>query len=427
MRHSCVLEGIYRYDAMYSFTIIGIDDNPHSVERNLSFVQEKLRSAAVFSGGKRHHELVKGFLPDSYSWIDITVPLERVFEEYEKSGREKIVVFASGDPLFFGFAATLRRRMPQAEIKVYPVFNSLQNLAHKLVMPYDDMTVVSLTGRPWHKFDQALIERRGKIGILTDKIHTPASIAAHAIEYGYTNYRMHIGECLGSEREQISTLTLKEAAAGTFALPNCLIMEMHPSDAGPEGDIKLPKRYFGIPHKEFALLDGREKMITKMPIRLLSLSMLDLHSRTALWDIGFCTGSVSIEAKMQFPHLLVDAFEIREQCAAIMDENCHKLGVPGINAHIGDFTAMDLPDMLQDGTVHLPDAVFIGGHGGKMARIMEMLSKMVPKGCIVVYNSVIECDTFAKAAQENGFSSPEKTEITVDNYNRITCCRCVRL
>lgn len=52
-------------------------------------------------------------------------------------------------------------------------------------------------------------------------------------------------------------------------------------------------------------------MITKAPIRLLTLAQLDLRRYQTLWDIGFCTGSVSIEAKLQFPHLHVVAFEQR--------------------------------------------------------------------------------------------------------------------
>ncbi len=74
---------------------------------------------------------------------------------------------------------------------------------------------------------------------------------------------------------------------------------------------------FGIPDTEFALLNGREKMITKMPIRLLTLQALELSRRQVFWDIGFCTGSVSIEAKQLFPHLQIEAFEIRPECAFI--------------------------------------------------------------------------------------------------------------
>ena len=73
---------------------------------------------------------------------------------------------------------------------------------------------------------------------------------------------------------------------------------------------------FGIPEEQFELLDGRANMITKMPVRLLSLSLLDLRNRSVMWDVGFCTGSVSIEAKLQFPHLDIVAFEKREGGAA---------------------------------------------------------------------------------------------------------------
>lgn len=47
---------------------------------------------------------VRSFLVDAV-WIDIKVPLADVFDEYEY--HRKIVVFASGDPLFSGFASTI--------------------------------------------------------------------------------------------------------------------------------------------------------------------------------------------------------------------------------------------------------------------------------------------------------------------------------
>ena len=172
------------------FFVIGITDNP-----NPFFPPEVLdiiRNGKVFSGGKRHHEIVAPLLPADAEWIDITVPLDNVFESYNVQCSmfhvQCLIVFASGDPLFFGFANTIRRKMPEAEIVVYPTFNSLQLLAHRLVTPYHDMRIVSLTGRPWPEFDRALIERTGKIGVLTDREHTPAAIAQRMLDYGYTDY-----------------------------------------------------------------------------------------------------------------------------------------------------------------------------------------------------------------------------------------------
>ena len=272
------------------FIVIGITDHPHPFFP--PEVMDVIRQGKVFSGGKRHHEIVGPLLPEDAEWIDITVPLDAVFEQYKAqcSMLKAITVFASGDPLFFGFANTIRRRMPEAEIVLFPSFNSLQMLAHRLVMPYHDMRIVSLTGRPWPEFDKALMEGAGKMGVLTDREHTPAAIAQRMLDYGYIYYKMYVGEHLGNpSQEKVSTLSLEEAARHEFSMPNCVILESasHQSSA-----ISHP---FGIPDAAFTLLDGREKMITKMPIRLLTLQALDLPKRHVLWDIGFCTGSVSIE------------------------------------------------------------------------------------------------------------------------------------
>ena len=351
------------------FYVIGITDNPQPFFP--PEVLEIIKGGKVFSGGKRHHKIVASMLPTNAVWIDITVPLDNVFAQYTA---DEIIVFASGDPLFFGFANTIKRRKPEAEIVVYSTFNSLQMLAHRLVMPYHDMRIVSLTGRPWQEFDRALIERTEKVGILTDREHTPATIAQRMMEYGYTYYDMYVGEHLGNpELERVTTVSLEKAVQREFAMPNCVILD---------GKAVEHMRPFGIPDSEFALLDGREKMITKMPIRLLTLQALELPRRHVLWDIGFCTGSVSIEARLQFPHLHVCSFEIRLECKAIIAENARRFGTPGIDVHIGDFLATDVNELP------CPDAVFIGGHGGRLREIMaKVLTVLADDGCIVM-NSV---------------------------------------
>ena len=372
-------------DEKVRFVVIGVTDCPQPF-----FPPEVLaviRRGRVFSGGRRHHEIVASLLPAGAEWIDITVPLDAVFERYH----DEVVVFASGDPLFFGFANTIRRRLPDAAIRLFPAFNSLQLLAHRLLLPYHDMRMVSLTGRPWPELDRALIERTGKIGVLTDREHTPAAMALRMLEYGYTYYNIYVGEHLGHPAlERVSQLTLEAASQRHFEHPNCVILVAHGEHGMPAG---RPRR-FGIPDSEFALLDGREKMITKMPVRLLTLQALDLPCRRVLWDIGACTGSVSIEARLQFPSLQVEAFEIRPECDAIIRENMRRHGAPGIGVHIGDFlndsALSHLPSSIfhQPSSALRPDAVFIGGHGGRLKDIMaKVLHYLTDDGCIVM-NSV---------------------------------------
>ena len=387
---------------MQRFFVIGITDNPQPWFP--PEVLEVIKKGRVFSGGRRHHEIVAPLLPADAQWIDITVPLDNVFAQYQSQTSnlkpQTIVVFASGDPLFFGFANTIKRKMPEAEIVLYPSFNSLQLLAHRLVMPYHDMRIVSLTGRPWQEFDRALIERAAKIGILTDREHEPAAIARRMIDYGYSDYRIIIGEHLGNPSlEEVSTLSLEEAAAKAFSHPNCVIVEA----CGP-----LPARPFGIPESAFELLDGREKMITKMPVRLLTLQALG------------CTGSVSIEARLQFPHLHVCSFEVRPECEAIIQDNAHRFGAPGIDVHIGDFLETDINSLPR------PDAVFIGGHGGRLKAIMaKVLSVLAPNG-VMVFNSVtspkVPTDShklWDEACQELNLLQAPPLHIQLNDYNPI--------
>ena len=392
------------------FYVIGISDapRPYLPPEVISIICK----GRIFSGGKRHYGLVAPYLPQGAQWIEITTPLEAVFEQYH----DEVIVFASGDPLFFGFANTIKRMMPDAEIVLFPSFNSLQLLVHRLVMPYNDLRIVSLTGRPWPEFDRALIERAGKIGVLTDHEHTPAAIARRMLEYGYNGYQMYVGEHLGNPKEErISTFTLEEAAEHEFDYPNCLILV---------GNDSRP-RYYGIPESEFALLDGREKMITKAPIRLMTMQALELPQKSVLWDIGFCTGSVSIEARLQFPHLDVEAFEVRPECEALMQENSRRFGAPGINVHIGDFLEADIENLPR------PDAVFIGGHGGQLKEIMaRVLTVLADDGCIVmnsVTSPMVNTDShqlFNEACAELGLQQEPPTRIVLNDNNPIEILKC---
>ena len=391
------------------FIVIGLSDAPEPWLEPKAL--EAIKQGKVFSGGKRHHEIVKHLLPEDYQWIDITVPLSNVFAQYYKifnnQSAGNIVVFASGDPLFYGFANTIMREMTDAEIEVYPSFNSLQMLAHKLPMPYHDMHVVSLTGRPWHEFDSALIAHEFLIGVLTDnKEHTPTTIAQRMLDYGYNQYFMFVGEHLGNpELERISEITLAEAAKRTFSNPNCIILKK----------MGFREKPFGIPDEQFDILEGRPRMITKAPIRLLTLQALDLHQKQTFWDIGFCTGSVSIEAKLQFPHLKIVSFEVREEGKELMRINSQRFGALGITALIGDFLTQDLSNLPR------PDAVFIGGHNGQLSQMLDRIKDVLLPGGCVVFNSVSQesQQAFKQQAEEKGFTLQPSMHITLNDYNPI--------
>ncbi len=384
------------------YIVIGISDDHE--QDFLPEVRCQIAEGRVFSGGIRHRKIMQARLPQGATWIDITAPLCDVFRQY--AAYEQIVVFASGDPLFFGFANTLLREFPTAEIKLFPAFNSLQMLAHRMLIPYQDMRVVSLTGRPWLRFDQALIEGETLIGVLTDRKKTPAVIARRMLEFGYDNYTMIVGSRLGNrKKEHTGCYSLSDAATHDFTFPNSVLLRC----------TRTRPRYLGIPDSDFHLLDGRANMITKMPIRLLTLSMLNLREKQSFWDIGSCTGSVSIEAKLQFPHLQITAFEQRPEGKELLESNARKFGTPGIDLHIGDFLQTDLT------TLPHPDAVFIGGHGGKLIDMISRIHSFLNEHGIIVFNSVTNesRQMFEEAIHRTGRSITQTYHIQVDQHNPI--------
>ncbi|MDE7024948.1 MAG: precorrin-6Y C5,15-methyltransferase (decarboxylating) subunit CbiT, partial [Paramuribaculum sp.] len=242
---------------------------------------------------------------------------------------------------------------------------------------------------------------------LTDRIRTPRIIAQKMLEYGYSNYLMTIGENLGNKHnESVRTLTLQEAATTDFQPLNCIILTRQQERPKP----------FGIPDNLFDHLSGRENMITKMPIRLLVLSMLEIHNSKSLWDIGFCTGSVSIEAKLQAPHLTINSFEIRNESESLFKSNTRRFGTPGIDCHIGDFLNTDIS------AIPAPDTVFIGGHGGKLHEIITKIKQVLQPGGIIVFNSVStdSLELFEKSIQMHGMKITRRHTMLLDKHNPIT-------
>lgn len=369
-------------------------------------VMKIISAGRVFSGGMRHHEIIASMLPTRYVWINITIPITDVLEKYKH--HDELVIFASGDPLFYGFANTVKRSFPEVQMKVFPTFNSLQLLAHKLNLAYNDMYTASLTGRPWNRLDEALIRGERLIGCLTDKNKTPHEIWQRMHTYGYDNYEMYVGENLGNEEKE--SIGQYDPAKG-YSTPNCIILEQR----------KLIRQNIGIPDEAFHLLDGRSRMITKMPVRMASLSALQLAEKKSFWDIGFCTGSVSIEAKLAYPHLKVTAFEIRNEGKELMLANSRKFHAPGIDARIGDFCNMDISGCP------LPDAVFIGGYGGKMKEVLIKVKNVLSHSGCIVFNSVSETskDSFFSITRELGMTTEILHTITVDGNNPITIMRAI--
>ena len=383
-----------------NFYLVGIGN--HSVPVLSVAVLRRIHKTTFFSGGKRHYELVKQFLPEDHKWIEISGRMDLIFDDYLKT-KSAILIFTSGDPFFYGFGNTLKSYLPKSNIKVFPYFNSIQRLCHKIQKNYSNLKAVSIHGRDWSALDSALIKNEAFIGILTDAEKTPSAIAERLLNYNFTNYTIVVGEELDGDFERIEELTLIECKFKKHSSLNCVLLERK----GIKNDC------FGIPDALFESLPNRPNMITKMPIRLTSIHMLHLNNASVFWDIGSCTGSVAIEAKRFFPHLNVLAFEKRVECGEIINRNMQQFSSPGINVVIDDFFKINLLEYP------MPDVVFIGGHGNNLEEMLLKINQLNPDIRIVI-NAVKETtiNIFIEVLKKLNYSISE-VEIQVDSFNKI--------
>ena len=386
--------------AKTNFIIVGIGN--HSLPQLTDEVRVLIRNTHIFSGGKRHYKLVRPLLPQKHTWIEISGRMDVVLHEFGLHTKT-ILIFASGDPFFYGFGNTLKCFLPEANIQSFPYFNSIQRLCQKSMTNYSELHSVSVHGRPWAPLDIALIKDEPLIGLLTDGKKTPAVIAQRMLQYGFSNYRMIVGEELDGDLERISKYDLASCAQEEHLALNCvLLVRKHPKNTS-----------FGLPDDQFVGLPNRANMITKLPIRLSTIHALDLRNAISFWDIGACTGSVAIEAKRHYPHLSITAFEIRTECGEIIQQNKERFSTPGIQVVIDDFFDLDLKNYP------MPNVVFIGGHGNRLEEMIQKIHPLNPTIRIVI-NAVKETtsSTFKSTLNKLGFEI-DTTTIQVNTHNKI--------
>jgi precorrin-6Y C5,15-methyltransferase (decarboxylating) CbiT subunit len=132
----------------------------------------------------------------------------------------------------------------------------------------------------------------------------------------------------------------------------------------------------GLPDAAFSTAANQ---ITKREIRLLVLAELALCPGEIMWDIGTGSGSVSLEAARAVPAAMVYAIEKRAELLQHARENLARFPAP--NVHLMEGVA---PDDL--GAWPDPDAVFIGGSGGRLAALIEATQRRLRAGGRLVIN-----------------------------------------
>ncbi len=297
-------------------------------------------------------------------------------------GESRIAVLASGDPGFFGIAKVLVRRLGKDRVEIVPHVSSVQLAFARIKESWEDATFLSVHGRSLDGI-ASIVRRSAKAALLTDGSNTPAKIARSLLAEGVDGYRAYLCEDLGGRDERIRELNLEQLAETESRSLNLLILLRKPGmvDGEEAGRYEAPGHWrHGIPDEEFHQRRPRQGLITRLEVRMTSLAKLDLKETSVVWDVGAGSGSVAIEAAMLARWGQVYAVERDGESVELIRQNRERFGASNLSVIHGA-----APDVLED--LPSPDAVFIGGSGGRLASILDTVNQKLREGGRVVINA----------------------------------------
>ncbi len=299
----------------------------------------------------------------------------------------KVIVLASGDPLFFGIGRLLLEKFPTDWLVFLPSLSAVQLAFAAIKQPWQNATIASLHGRSPEELIKAVRRGDRQIALLTDTIYTPQTIADLISQWlPIEGYKLWLCENLGGDNETVSNWILvpskevKELQSLTVSPLNIVVLQRLERDPLPPEDLPM----LGISDGEFLGFCDRPGLITKQHIRILILGALQLQPNYTIWDIGAGSVSVAIEAARRCKKGQVCAIEKTAVGVTLIRKNIARFGIENLEAIAGE-----APEVLQG--LPRPNRIFIGGSGGKLGPILDYCSqKLLPQGKIILALATLE-------------------------------------
>ncbi len=350
-----------------------------------------LRTAGLIIGSGRLIEpLIEEGLPctEAVKTQDVLAALE----DARAAGTERCCVVLSGDVSLHSGAQSLLGPLQDAgfDIEIYPGISSMQYFAARLGTPWQDWLICSAHGVA---SDPVAAVCQGRpVFYLTGSADDPARLCRQLVDAGLGDVAITVGEDLSYPSERITTITAAEAAGRTFSALNVLLIE--PSE-------RPDRRTPGIPDDAF--IRGETPM-TKQEVRAVALAKLAVAPDDVCWDVGAGTGSVAVELALQA--CSVWAIERDPAAAELIRQNRARFCAWDLRIICGS-----APEALVG--LPAPDAVYIGGTGGRIAEIIDAVWSANVAARICVSAVTLETLTRTLAALEAYPCTYEVTQLAV--------------
>ncbi len=297
-------------------------------------------------------------------------------------GRKRLAIVAGGDPLFYGVARYLCDKLGKDRFEVLPHVSSMQLAFARVKESWEEAFLTNLQTHPLETvLDRIRVAE--VVGLFTSEEEGPQEIARQMLARGLDYFRVYVCENLGGPDERVTQGELTDIQDMEFAPLNVVILKRKP---GRPDQQATPARFrrFGNPDDVFAQSRPKSGLITQAEVRSIALAQLAIQPGSIVWDIGAGSGSVAIEAARLSEPGMVFAIEQDAADYHLILANADMMGVRNLKAIHGTAPAVfsELP---------APDAVFVGGTGHEVAKLLEAAwTALRPCGQLVVNVATIE-------------------------------------
>lgn len=386
-----------------TLTLVGIGMG--TPEQMTLEAQHALEQAQVIFGAKRMLEAVREF------------PAEKVCEyrreqiaaylcEHPQLTRAAVVF--SGDVGFYSGADSFGECLNCGEknwnVRRIAGISSVNYFAAKLGVAWQDVKLCSVHGRNVNLLKQ--IMQNSKVFSLLNGGEQLAELAGQLHNNGLDHVRLSVGYDLGYETEEIWRGSISEFLNRPVRRGLCVSMFENVQYSKPmEADIVLSQKNDAHANTGNAILQKSHARLTtgnlpdatfergavpltKEEIRAVALSKLRLTADAVCYDIGAGTGGMTMDIAHFVPEGKVYAFERKDEACDLIRTNAQKFHAKNVQVVQGS-----APEILEG--YEMPTHAFIGGSGGRLREIVEVLLKKNP--CMRIVIDAITLETVGEA------------------------------
>ena len=382
-------------------------------------VQQTIEAADILLGAER---MIAGYSArlekKPYYMASQILPYLEQLQESEslaQQGTIRVTVLFSGDTGFYSGCKKLYVALQEAiaagrlkgRVKILPGISSVVSLAARVGENYEDATILSMHGKKLNRLP-ATVESHEKTFLLTSGSEDIRKIGRMLTEAGLTDCEVTAGYQMSYPEEKIRILTPEQCMELTEeGLYTCLIRNPHPQ---PErlthgrADTCFLRDASGTEGKL------RRTPMTKEEVREVSICKLHLTERSVVYDIGSGTGSVAVEIAGLPGQVQVYAIERKPEAVELLRKN--RAHFHRDNMEIIEASA---PEGLEE--LPAPTHAFIGGSGGRLLEILQVLYRKNPHMRIVI--NAISMETIAELGEVLEAFPVEEAEILQMQVNRV--------